>query len=86
MCSSDLVVDEDVGVLGEEAEDEPGEEVIELLAAGVAFPVGVVLKQFAVQLIKPSRGPDIEGVLPDLADGQMPASSRKKAKWSGRAA
>ena len=33
---------EDTGVFGEEAEDQPGEEVVEVLAAGVRVPVGVV--------------------------------------------
>ena len=60
---------EDVGVLGEEAEDQPGHEVVHVRAALGRAPVGVVLQQLDVEPVQPAGGPDVERVLADLPDG-----------------
>ena len=60
---------EDVRVFGEEAEDQPGEEMVEILPAGFGVPLGVFLQQFDVELVQPAGGADVEGVFVDPLDG-----------------
>ena len=59
---------EDFRILGEEAEDKPGQKVVEVLMAGGGVPVGVVPEQFDVEAIEAAGGLDVEGVLADLFD------------------
>ena len=59
---------EDVRILGEEAEDQPGHEVVHLLAASGGVPCRVFLQQLDVEPVEPAGGLDVEGVFPNLPD------------------
>jgi hypothetical protein len=59
---------EDVGVLGEEAEDQPGHEVVHVGAAIGCGPLGVILEERDVELVEAPRGADVEAALADLGD------------------
>ena len=58
-----------VSVLCEEAEDQPHQEVIHVGEALHGSPFGVVFQQLDIELVKPSRRPDIEGTFANLLDG-----------------
>jgi hypothetical protein len=75
---------EDVGVLGEEAEDQPRHEVVHVVAALGLAPFGVVLQQLDIELVEAAGRPDVEGVSLICLTVVMPASGRKKPKWSGK--
>ena len=75
---------EDVGVLGEEAEDQPGEEVVEVFAAGRRVPVGVLLQQLDVEPVEAAGGPDVEGVLADLLDRGDAGQRQEEAEVVGK--
>ena len=57
-------------ILGEEAEDQAGEEVVQVLAAGGGVPLRVNPQQFDVEAVEAAGGLDVEGVLADLPDCQ----------------
>jgi hypothetical protein len=52
--------DEDVGVLGEKAKDEPRHEVIHVVAALGPAPLGVVLQQLDIKPVQAAGRPDVE--------------------------
>ena len=56
------LADEDVGVLGEEAEDQPRHEVVHVVAALGRAPVGVVLAAARRRAVQAAGRPDVEGV------------------------
>lgn len=60
---------EDVGILGKEAEDQPGHEMVHVRPPLGARPVGIVLQQLDIKLVQAARRPDVEGALADLLDG-----------------
>ena len=60
---------EDVGVLGEEAENQPGKKVVEILPARRRVPIRISLQQFDVEAVEAARGLDVKGVFADLLDG-----------------
>ena len=74
------LADEDVGVLGEEAEDQPRHEVVHVVAALGRAPFGVVLQQFDVEPVEAAGGPDVEGVFADLADGADARQRQEEAE------
>ncbi len=53
---------EDVGILGEEAEDQPRHEMVHVVAALGGAPVRVVLQQLDVEPVQAAGGADVEGV------------------------
>ena len=59
---------EDGGVFGEEAEDQARHEVIQVFAAFLGGPLGVVLEQLDVEPVETAGGLDVEGVFADLPD------------------
>ena len=61
---------EDVRVFGEEAEDEPGHEVVHLVLPARGPPVGVVLEQRDVESVQSSGRLDVDRALADLLDGR----------------
>ena len=75
---------EDAGILGEETEDEPRHEMVHVVATFGLTPIGIVLQEFDVDTIEPTGRPDVERVLADLRTVVMPASGKKKPKWSGK--
>ena len=77
------LADEDVGVLGEEAEDQPRHEVVHVVAALGLAPIGVVLQEFDVEPVKAAGRPDIEGVLGDLPDGADARQRQEEAEVVG---
>jgi hypothetical protein len=60
---------EDVGILGKEAENQPGEKVVEIMPASGGVPSGIVLQQFDVEAVEPAGGFDVERIFADLLDG-----------------
>lgn len=76
---------EDVGILGEEAEDQPGEKMVEILPAGGRVPLRVVLQQLDVEAIEAARGLDVEGVLADLLNGGDARERQEEAEFIAKA-
>ncbi len=76
--------DEDVGVLGEEAENQPRHELVHVVPTLRRAPFRVVLQQFDVQAIQAAGGPDVEGVLADLADGADARQRQEEAEVIGK--
>jgi hypothetical protein len=74
---------EDVGVLGEEAEDQPCHEVVHVVAALGCAPFGVVLQQFDIEPVEAAGGADVEGVFADLADGADARQRQEEAEVVG---
>lgn len=75
--------DEDVGVFGKEAEDEPRHELIHIAAAFGFAPVGVVFEKLDVEAIQADGRPDIDGVLADLANRADAREGEEEAKVIG---
>ena len=71
---------EDVGVLGEEAEDQPRHEVVHVGAALGRAPFGVVLQQLDIEPVQAAGGPDVEGAFADLLDGGDPGQRQEEAE------
>jgi hypothetical protein len=78
------LADEDVGVLGEEAEDEPRHEVIHVVAALGLAPFGVVLQQLDIEAVEAAGRPDVEGVFADLPDGADARQRQEEAEVVGK--
>ena len=76
--------DEDAGVLGEEAEDQPRHEVVHVVAALGRAPIGVVLQKFDIEPVQPAGRPDVEGVLTDLLDGGDASQRQEEAEMVGK--
>ena len=77
---------EDVGVLGEEAEDQPRHEVVHVVAARRPCPSRVVLQQLDVEPVQAAGGPDVEGVFADLLDGGDAGQRQEEAEVVGKSA
>ena len=75
---------EDVGILGEEAEDQPRHEVIHVVAALGRAPIGVVLQKFDIEPVQAAGRPDVEGVLADLLDGRDARQRQEEAEMVGK--
>lgn len=78
------LADEDVGVLGEEAEDQSRHEVVHVVATLRRAPFRVVFQQFDVQTVQAASGPNVEGVFADLADGADARQGQEKAEVVGK--
>ena len=74
---------EDVGILGEEAEDQPRHEVVHVVAALGRAPVGVVLQKLDVEPVQAAGGPDVEGAFADLLDGGDAGERQEEAEMVG---
>ena len=74
---------EDVGVLGEEAEDQPRHEVVHVVAARGRAPVGVVLQQLDIEPVQAAGRPDVEGAFADLLDGGDAGQRQEEAEVVG---
>ena len=74
------LAEKDVGVLGEEAEDEPRHEVIHFVAAVRSLPLGTLLQKLDIESIQPTRRPDVERALSDLLDGRNSRKREEEAK------
>ena len=75
---------EDVGVLGEEAEDQPRHEVIHVVAALGRAPRGVVLQKLDIEPVQAAGCPDIEGVFSDLPDDRDAGKRQEEAEMVGK--
>ena len=83
-CSAEEVVaEEDVGVFGEEAEDEARHEVVHVVAAVGACPVGVVLEECGVEAVEFCGGADVEGAVADGLDGADARQAQEEAEVVG---
>jgi hypothetical protein len=82
----EVVAIKDAGILSEEAEDQPGHEVVHFRAAFGGGPVRVVAQQFEVELVEAAGGLDVEGALADLLDGADAGQLEEEVKCSSRSA
>ena len=80
----EAVAVKDVRVFGEEAEDQPGHEVIHFLAPGFRVPVGVLPQQLDVELVEPAGRFDVESVLADLPDCRDAGERQEITKVIGK--
>ena len=71
---------EDVGVLGEEAEDQPRHEMVHVVAALGGSPFGVVFQKLDIEPVQAAGGPDVEGAFADLLDGRDPGERQEEAE------
>ena len=71
---------EDVGVLGEEAEDQPRHEMVHVVAALGRAPFGVVLQQLDIEPVQAAGRPDVEGAFADLLDGGDAGQRQEEAE------
>ena len=71
---------EDVGVLGEEAEDQPRHEMVHVVAALGRAPFGVVLQKLDIEPVQAAGGPDVEGAFADLLDGGDAGQRQEEAE------
>ena len=71
---------EDVGVLGEEAEDQPRHEMVHVMAALGGSPFGVVFQKLDIEPVQAAGGPDVERAFADLLDGGDPGQRQEKAE------
>ena len=71
---------ENVSVLRKKAEDQPGHEVIHVMATLRGSPVGIVLQQFDIQPVQPTGCADIERAFADLLDGRDPSQGQENAE------
>ncbi len=69
---------EDVGIFGEETEDQPGHKVVQIRAARGLIPLRVFLQQFDVQAIEATGSLDIKGIFTDLLDRCDPRQQQEK--------
>ncbi len=76
----EVVAHEDAGVLGEEAEDQPGHETVEIAALGLRVPVGVVLEELHVEAVEASGGLDVDGVVLDLGHRRDAGERQEEAE------
>jgi hypothetical protein len=76
----------DVGVLGEETEDQSGEKVVEVLSPGGGVPIGIGFQQLDVEAVESAGGADVEGVFTDLLDGGDPRQWQEETEMQGSAA
>ncbi len=73
----------DVRIFGEETEDEPGHEVVHVMAAIRGGPILVILEQLDVEAVEPAGGFDVKRVLADLPDGSNAGQREEEAEVVG---
>ena len=74
------VIGKDVGVLGEEAENQPRHEMVHVVSPAHSTPARVVLLQLHIQPVEPPGRPDVEGALANLPDGRDPGERQEEAE------
>jgi hypothetical protein len=73
---------ENVGVFGEEAEDQPGHEVVHVLPA--VLPLGVLAQQLDIEAVQAAGRLDIERAFADLLDGGDAGERQEEAEVIGK--
>lgn len=76
----EIVTVEDLRILGKEAEDETGHEVIQILAAVGGIPRGIFAKQLDVEAVQTACSLDVEGILPNLPDRGDSSERQEKSE------
>ena len=71
---------EDVGVLGEETEDQPRHEMVHVVAALGGSPFGVVFQKLDIEPVQAACRPDVERAFADLLDGGDPGQRQEEAE------
>jgi len=74
-------LDEDAGVLGEEAKDKPRHQLVQVRTARFSCPVFVFLQQLDIKLAQTARGFDGNRIVLDLRDDFQPAAKRTRSGW-----
>ena len=80
---TDAITTEDIGILGKEAEDQPGHEVVHVSAALGRRPTRVLAQQLDVQLVQAASGTHVDGVVLDLLDGGDAGQRQEEAEVVG---
>ena len=78
-----VVAEEYVGAFGEKTEDEARHEVVHIVAAVGACPVGVVLKECGVEAVEFCGGADVKGAVADGLDGADAGEAKEEAEVVG---
>jgi len=74
---------ENIGIFGEEAEDQAGHEVVHFVALRGTAPVWIVFEQFNVEPVEAAGGTDVEGAVADLLDGSDAGQRQEEAEVIG---
>jgi hypothetical protein len=79
-CREQAGTVEDIGILGEEAEDQSRHEMIHVRAAIGCAPFRIVLQKLDIEPVQAASGANIEGAVADLFDGGDPGERQKEAE------
>jgi hypothetical protein len=71
---------EDVGIFGEEAEDQPRHKVVHVVAATGGSPFRVVLQKLDIKPVQTAGGPDVERALADWLDCGDPGEGQEETE------
>ena len=73
-----------VGIFGEEAENQAGHEVVHFMTFIRLFPIGVFLQQFQIQPVQAAGGADVKGTFTDLLDRGNPGQRQEETEMVGK--
>jgi hypothetical protein len=73
----------DVGILGEEAKDDPRHKVIHIVATRGRTPFGIVLEQLDIQTVEAAGGSNVKSVFSDLLDCRNTGKRQENTKMVG---
>lgn len=79
-----LLAQEDAGVLGKEAKDEAGHELVEIVPPRLALPIRIFLQQLQIEPVEAARGLNINRVVANLPNGGDASERQEKAKMIGK--
>nr|WP_184409838.1 hypothetical protein [Rhodothalassium salexigens] len=76
----EVVASENLGVFGEEAEDEPRHKMVHVVAALRRAPFRVGAQKLDIELVQPPGRLDVEGAFADLLNRADPGQGQEKAE------
>jgi hypothetical protein len=74
---------ENVGVLSEEAEDQPRHKVVHVVTARGGVPFGIVFQKLDIQPVHAARGANVERAFANLLDGSDPGQRQEETEVIG---
>ena len=74
---------EDVGILGEEAEDQTRHEMVHVAPALGRAPFGIVLQKLDIEPVQTAGGPDVERAFAELFDRGDAGERQKETEMVG---
>ena len=81
--AEEVVAVKNVGIFGEEAEDEARHEVVHIVAAVGVCPVGVVFEECGVEAVEFCGGADVKRAVADGFDGADVCQSEEETEVIG---